>query len=68
MGQIQQHKWDREAVAALFDLPFFELVQRAHQVHQQNFDATEMELCTLLSIKTGACPEDCKNGRMGVGY
>ena len=52
-------KWPVDEVAALFDLPFNDLLYRAQQVHRQNFDAGEVELATLLSIKTGGCPEDC---------
>ena len=44
---------------ALFDLPFPELMFRAQCVHRQNFDPTEVQISTLLSIKTGGCPEDC---------
>jgi biotin synthase len=51
--------WPVDEVAALFDLPFNELMYRAQQVHRQHFDPTEVELATLLSIKTGGCPEDC---------
>ncbi|RJG07507.1 biotin synthase BioB [Noviherbaspirillum cavernae] len=51
--------WTVEQVAALFDLPFNDLLFRAQQVHRENFDPTEVELATLLSIKTGGCPEDC---------
>jgi biotin synthase len=51
--------WPVDAVAALFDLPFNDLLFRAQQVHREHFDATEVELATLLSIKTGGCPEDC---------
>jgi biotin synthase len=46
-------------VRALFELPFTELVFRAAQVHRQNFDPAEVQISTLLSIKTGGCPEDC---------
>jgi biotin synthase len=53
-------RWPREAVKALFDLPFNDLLFRAQQVHRANFDANELQLSSLLSIKTGACPEDCK--------
>jgi biotin synthase len=51
--------WSREEIAALFDLPFTELVFRAAQVHRERHAADEVQLCTLLSIKTGGCPEDC---------
>jgi biotin synthase len=51
--------WTRDEIAALFDLPFTELVFRAAEVHRANHAAGEVQLCTLLSIKTGGCPEDC---------
>ena len=46
-------------VETLFDLPFMELLFRAQQVHREHFDASQVQLSTLLSIKTGGCPEDC---------
>jgi biotin synthase len=52
-------KWSTEAVAALLELPFNDLVYRAHQVHRESFDPNRVQLSTLLSIKTGGCPEDC---------
>ncbi len=51
--------WTRGEIAALFDLPFTELVFRAAEVHRAHHRAGEVQLCTLLSIKTGGCPEDC---------
>ena len=54
-----RHDWTREEVAALFALPFPELMFQAAQVHRTNFDPTEIQISTLLSIKTGGCPEDC---------
>ena len=51
--------WTRAEIAALFDLPFTELVFRAAEVHRAHHAAGEVQLCTLLSIKTGGCPEDC---------
>ncbi|MGQ0579345.1 MAG: biotin synthase BioB [Betaproteobacteria bacterium] len=53
-----QH-WTMAAVEALFDAPFADLIFRAQQVHRQHFAANEVQLSTLLSIKTGGCPEDC---------
>ena len=53
------HEWTRAEVFALFDLPFPELMFRAQYVHRQNFDPTAVQISTLLSIKTGGCPEDC---------
>ncbi|WP_294394969.1 biotin synthase BioB [uncultured Sphingomonas sp.] len=51
--------WTRDAIAGLFDLPFLDLVARAHAVHGANHRAGEVQLSTLLSIKTGGCAEDC---------
>jgi biotin synthase len=51
--------WTREEIAALFALPFPELMFRAQSVHRRSFDPTEVQISTLLSIKTGGCPEDC---------
>ena len=52
-------RWPVDQIAALFELPFTELLYRAQQVHREHFDPTEVELATLLSVKTGGCPEDC---------
>ncbi|WP_240959235.1 biotin synthase BioB [Novosphingobium olei] len=54
-----RNDWTREEIAALYDLPFTELVFRAAEVHRAHHRAGEVQLCTLLSIKTGGCPEDC---------
>lgn len=54
-----RHDWSRTEVRALFDLPFPELLHRAASAHRENFDATEVQVSTLLSVKTGGCPEDC---------
>src|SRR5437879_4352123 len=51
--------WTRAEVANLFDLLFTELVFRAAEVHRAHHAPEEVQLCTLLSIKTGGCPEDC---------
>ncbi|MBB4632617.1 biotin synthase BioB [Sphingosinicella soli] len=51
--------WTRDEIAALFDLPFADLMLEAQTVHRANFAANEVQLSTLLSIKTGGCPEDC---------
>ena len=55
-----RHEWSEEEVRALFALPFNDLMFQAQTVHRQNFDPNEVQVSTLLSIKTGACPEDCK--------
>ena len=57
-GQVR-NDWTKAEIAALFDLPFTELVFRAQSVHRQNFVSNEVQISTLLSIKTGGCPEDC---------
>jgi len=54
-----RNDWTREEIAALFNLPFTELVYRAAEVHRASFDPAEVQLSTLLSIKTGGCVEDC---------
>ena len=51
--------WTKAEVEALFELPFNDLLYFAHWVHRQNFDPNAVQVSTLLSIKTGACPEDC---------
>ena len=52
-------RWTRASVEALFELPFNDLVHHAQTVHRLHFDANAVQLSTLLSIKTGGCPEDC---------
>ncbi|TVZ37703.1 biotin synthase [Alteromonadaceae bacterium 2753L.S.0a.02] len=56
---LVRHDWRREEILALFDLPFNDLMFRAQTVHRQYFDPNEVQVSTLCSIKTGACPEDC---------
>jgi len=55
-----RHDWTRDEVLALFKQPFNDLLFQAQVVHRQHFNPNEVQLSTLLSIKTGACPEDCK--------
>lgn len=55
-----RHDWSRSEIEALFALPFNDLLFRAATVHRQHFDPNAVQVSTLLSIKTGACPEDCK--------
>jgi biotin synthase len=54
-----RHDWTRAEIGALFDLPFPELMFRAQGVHRANFDPAAVQISTLLSVKTGGCPEDC---------
>jgi biotin synthase len=52
-------RWSRQRVEELFDSPFNDLLHRAHSVHRRHFDPNAVQLSTLLSVKTGGCPEDC---------
>lgn len=56
---MNKETWSQQSVSHLFELPFFELLFKAYSMHRVHFDVTEMEFCTLSSIKTGTCPEDC---------
>jgi biotin synthase len=54
-----RNDWKVAEVASLFGLPLHDLLFRAHQTHRANFDPAEVQISTLMSIKTGGCPEDC---------
>jgi biotin synthase len=54
-----RHNWTRDEAQALYDLPFADLMFQAQSVHRSNFDPNRVETASLLSIKTGGCPEDC---------
>ena len=60
--------WTATGVRALLDLPFPELVFRAATVHRERFDPTRVQISTLLSIKTGGCPEDCAYCPQSASY
>jgi biotin synthase len=60
MASALRHDWQNHEIEALFDQPFNDLLFQAQGVHRQNFDPNAVQVSTLLSIKTGACPEDCK--------
>lgn len=59
-ASVTRHDWSLAEVKALFEQPFNDLLFQAQTVHRQHFDANRVQVSTLLSIKTGACPEDCK--------
>jgi len=59
MSSPVRHDWTAREVRAVYELPFPELLFRAQTVHRAHNDPLEVQLCTLLSIKTGGCPEDC---------
>src|SRR4029434_5723533 len=63
-----RHDWTREEVRELLRLPFPVLIFRAAQVHRKHFDPSEVQISTLLSIKTGGCPEDCAYCPQSVRY
>lgn len=56
---LVRNDWTREEIRALFALPFPDLIFEAQRVHRLHFDPSEVQISTLLSIKTGGCPEDC---------
>jgi len=60
--------WSRQSIEALFNLPFNDLMFKAQQVHREHFNPNEVQLSTLLSIKTGGCPEDCGYCPQSVHY
>ncbi|CAA7626198.1 biotin synthase BioB [Magnetospirillum sp. SS-4] len=57
--QELRHDWTQDEVEALFALPFNDLLFRSHTIHRANFDPNRIQVSRLISIKTGACPEDC---------
>ena len=67
LGEVRSN-WTLEEARALFTLPFNDLLFHAQRVHRQNFDPNRVQVSTLLSIKTGACPEDCAYCPQSVRY
>jgi len=66
--RIMKNQWSLEKIQALFELPFNDLLFQAHTLHRENFDPNAVQISTLLSIKTGACPEDCSYCPQSVRY
>ena len=54
-----RHDWTRAEIAKIFAQPFNDLIFQAQTTHRRHFDANEVQMSTLLSVKTGGCPEDC---------
>ncbi len=54
-----RNDWSKQEITALFSMPFNDLLFQAQSIHRQHFDPNQVQISTLLSIKTGACPEDC---------
>lgn len=63
-----RHDWSISEVEALFRQPFNDLLYKAHELHRCHFDPNKVQIATLLSIKTGGCPEDCKYCPQSVHY
>ena len=56
---VLRHDWSKQEITTLFERPFNDLLFQAQTIHRENFDPNQVQVSTLLSIKTGACPEDC---------
>jgi biotin synthase len=56
----KRHDWQLSEIRALYQLPFMDLLYKAHSIHREHQPANQVQISTLMSIKTGACPEDCK--------
>jgi len=67
LGQVRTD-WTLEEVQTLFALPFADLLFHAQRVHRAHFDPNAVQVSTLLSIKTGACPEDCAYCPQSIRY
>src|SRR3990172_10717828 len=63
-----RHDWSVEEVRAIYEEPVMELVYRAPSLHRRFHDPAEIQVCTLLSVKTGGCPEDCAYCPQSIRY
>src|SRR5690606_35729675 len=63
-----RNDWTREEIQALYNRPFLDLVFEAQRIHREHFDPNTIQVSTLLSIKTGKCPEDCKYCSQSARY
>ena len=61
-------KWSLEDIEALYHLPFNDLIYKAQTIHRENHDPNKIQVSTLMSIKTGGCPEDCKYCSQSIKY
>lgn len=68
MTMTLRNDWTRKEIQAIYDQPFLDLVFQAQQVHRTHFSANTIQVSTLLSIKTGKCPEDCKYCSQSARY
>ena len=63
-----RNDWTRDEIQKMYEQPFLDLVFEAQRIHRQHFDANSIQVSTLLSIKTGKCPEDCKYCSQSARY
>ena len=63
-----RNDWSREEIQALYNQPFLDLIFEAQRIHREHFDPNTIQVSTLLSIKTGKCPEDCKYCSQSARY
>ena len=63
-----RNDWQIDEIKALFELPFNDLLFKAHSIHRETFDPNKVQVSSLLNIKTGACPEDCSNCSQSSKY
>ena len=68
LSTATRHDWTKQEITAIYRLPFTELLHRAATTHRLHFDPLEVQRCTLLSIKTGGCNEDCKYCAQSTRY
>mgnify|MGYP005731289195 CR=1 FL=1 len=61
-------KWSLEDIESLYHLPFNDLIYKAQTIHRENHDPNKIQVSTLMSIKTGGCPEDCKYCSQSIKY
>ena len=57
---IPRSDWTHDEIENVYNIPLLDLISRARNIHEQNFPSNQVQKCTLLSIKTGGCVEDCK--------
>ena len=67
-NELVRHDWTVEEIAALYNMPFNDLMFEAQTIHRNNFDPNAVQVSTLLSIKTGKCPEDCGYCPQSIRY
>ena len=67
-GPLSPARWSRQEVLALFELPFNDLLHRAHETHRRHHDPNRLQLSSLINIKTGGCQEDCKYCNQSAKY